>query len=73
MGKNPSIYCVRMRADVDGDGSVSILDLTKDAKYFVPTIPPAPERLNQDNGASISILDLATMATVFIQHVSDCL
>ena len=72
MGKNPNVYCVRMRADVDGDGAVSILDLAKVAKYFIQLIPPTPERLNQDNGASISILDLAMMATVFIQHVSDC-
>lgn len=72
MGKNPNAYCIRMRADVDGDGSVSILDLARVARYFIQSIPPAPERYNQDNGASISILDLAIMATVFIQPVSGC-
>jgi len=72
LGKNPAVYCNIMRADVDGDGAVSILDLTRVAQYFIQSIPPAPARYNQDGDNKISILDLTRMAQVFIQHVSAC-
>jgi Dockerin type I domain len=61
-----------MRADVDGDGAVSILDLAKVAQYFTQAVPPAPARHDQDGDNKISILDLARMAQVFTQHVSAC-
>jgi Thrombospondin type 3 repeat len=48
LGKDPALYCPIMRADVDGDGAVSILDLTKAAQYFAQSVPPAPERYKQD-------------------------
>lgn len=69
---DPLVYCDIMRADVDGDRSVSILDLTSVAQYFTQSIPPAPERHNQDADSLISILDLTRMAQVFIQNVSAC-
>ena len=61
-----------MRADVDDDESVSILDLTLVAGYFTDAIPPAPARHNQDGDLLISILDLTRMANVFTQPVTDC-
>ncbi len=70
--KNDLIYCPIMRADVDGDGAVSILDLTKVAQYFAKNVPPAPDRYRQDADLGISILDLTKMAQVFIQNVSAC-
>ena len=70
--KNPLIFCEIMRADLDGDNGVSILDLTLAAQKFTQSIPPAPERLNQDAALSISILDLTKMALVFTQNVSAC-
>jgi hypothetical protein len=72
LGKNLLIYCPIMRADVDGDGAVSILDLAKVAVYFTQSVPPAPARYNQDADSVISILDLTRMAEVFTQHVSAC-
>jgi hypothetical protein len=72
LGKNLDIYCPIMRADVDGDGVVSILDLAKVAQWFTKSIPPAPQRYAQDADAQISILDLTKMAQVFTQHVSAC-
>ncbi len=72
ISEDPSSYCGTMRADVDGDGSVSILDLTKVAQKFAQAIPPAPERYGQDADFQISILDLTRMATVFTQSVTDC-
>ena len=71
-GKSLLLYCDIRRADVDGDGAVSILDLTKVAQYFTQAVPPAPERMNQDATPSISILDLTKMAHVFTQNVSAC-
>lgn len=72
LNKNPAAYCPIMRADVDGDSAVSILDLTKVAQKFTQSVPPAPERLRQDADAQISILDLTKMAQVFTQNVSAC-
>jgi hypothetical protein len=72
MGKDPSTYCNIMRADVDHDGAVSILDLAKLAQYFTQAIPPAPTAYDQDGDNKISILDLARMAQVFTQPVSTC-
>jgi hypothetical protein len=72
IGKNPALYCAIMRADVDQDGVVSILDLSTVAKYFGQSVPPAPPLYDQDRDNRISILDLSKMAHVFAQHVSAC-
>jgi hypothetical protein len=72
LGKNLLVYCPIMRADVDGDGAVSILDLAKVAVYFTQSVPPAPARYSQDADSKISILDLTKMAQVFTQHVTAC-
>jgi Tol biopolymer transport system component len=72
--KSDLAYCDIMRADVDGDGVVSILDLSQVAASYLKTIPPAPERRNQDGDMVISILDLSKMAppSVYLKHVTDC-
>lgn len=75
MGKNPSVYCAIMRADVDGDASVSILDLSAVAGQFTQTVPPASPRNDQgplprDN--VITILDLSMMAGEFTKNVAGC-
>ena len=72
LGKNPLVYCSIMRADVDGDHGVSILDLTRIAQRFAQSIPPAPQRYAQDADNQISILDLTRMANVFTQYISAC-
>jgi hypothetical protein len=80
LSKHPASYCNVMRADVDGDGQVSILDLTKAAKFFGQTFTLAPtigvdagiQRMNQDGDNKISILDLTKMAQVFAQHATAC-
>ena len=61
LGKDPLVYCPIMRADVDGDGQVSILDLAQVAGQFLETVPPAPARLDQgppprDNTVDILVL-----------------
>ena len=72
LGENPLLYCTIMRADVDGDGVVSILDLSRLASDFTKSIPPAPERHAQDADAQISILDLSRAASVYVQRVAAC-
>ncbi|HYM14624.1 MAG TPA: hypothetical protein VEZ14_03630 [Dehalococcoidia bacterium] len=72
LGKNPNVYCAIMRADVDGDGVVTVADLGKLALSFGQTIPPAPPRYDQDGDNRITIADLGKQALVFGQHVSAC-
>jgi hypothetical protein len=75
-GGNGSAYCGLMRADVqpapNGDGVISILDLTLVAAKFTQTVPPAPARYDQDGDNKISILDLTRMAQFFTDHVNTC-
>ncbi len=72
IGKDPFTYCGVMRADVDGDGVVTILDLSRVAKWYGQAVPPAPKRLTQGTDLQISILDLAKMASYYFQPVSVC-
>ena len=70
--KNSNIYCDIMRADVDGDHAVTILDMTVLAGQFLDQVPPAPERHKQDADNAITILDLTKMANLFLKNVSAC-
>ena len=70
--EDPQSYCQIMRADVDGDGAASILDLTLVASYFTQSVPDAPARYDQDADTQISVLDLTKMATVFGESVAAC-
>ncbi len=81
IGKNPALYCAIMRADVDGDGVVSILDLVQVAQKYGQAVPPNPsntgidtgiQRLNQDGDSQISILDLVRVASYYTQPVTNC-
>jgi sugar lactone lactonase YvrE len=75
IGKDPMIYCPIMRADVDGDGTVTILDLAKVAGFFGQMVPPAPPRYRQGPppfGSAINILDLSKMAMQYYKTVSAC-
>jgi hypothetical protein len=72
IGKDPRLYCKIMRADVDGDGVVSILDLSMDAQRYLKPVTHDIERLNQDGDTEISILDLAKMASVYLKPVTAC-
>ncbi len=71
-GGNGSAYCGIMRGDVDGDGVISILDLTMIASKFLQSVPPAPARYDQDGDGKISVLDLTRVAAFFTDHVSSC-
>jgi hypothetical protein len=72
MGKDPNTYCNIMRADVDMDGAVTILDLSRVARDFGKPIPPAAARNDQDDDGMITILDLSRQAAVFGKSVMLC-
>ncbi len=72
MGKDPFNFCQAMRADVDVDGRVDILDLSAMAAYYNALVPPAPSRLDQNFDGHINILDLSKAAGVYNQYVSAC-
>jgi hypothetical protein len=70
--KTPSGPCAIARADIDGDGSVSIFDVTKVSSHMGETVPPAPPELDQDGDNAITILDLNLVTGVFVRSVNDC-
>jgi Subtilase family/Dockerin type I domain len=72
LGKSPNVYCATMRADINGDGTVNILDLTLMASEFLQNIPPGKSRYDQNGDGKINILDLTLGASVFLKHVSAC-
>ena len=74
-GDHPTIYCQTMRSDIDDDGVVSILDLSKAAAFFGQSTTTAPPRYDQGPppfDGSISILDFSKMASVFGKSVNNC-
>jgi sugar lactone lactonase YvrE len=72
LNKDTNAYCNIMRADVDMDGAVTILDLSHVAKDFGKSIPPAAARNDQDADGMITILDLSRQAAVFGKSVILC-
>ena len=63
------------KSDVDLDGTVSILDLSKVASWFGQAVSPDPAdprwEGNMDGDGSISILDLSAMAANFGRSVAN--
>ncbi len=81
LGKDVLIYCPTMRADVNGDGVVNILDLATIAAHYGQSFPPSNPpngwdsgvpRLNQNADNAINILDLATVAGLYGGNVAAC-
>lgn len=70
--KTPSGPCQIAHADIDGDGAVSIFDLTQVTFHFGESVPPAPPQLDQDGDNAITVLDISLAEGVFLRRVSDC-
>ena len=70
--KTPSGPCQIARADVDGDGAVSIFDLSRVSSHYGETVPPAPPELDQDGDHAITVLDINLVQGVFLRRVDDC-
>jgi hypothetical protein len=61
-----------MRADLNGDGRVNIIDLSIVSSQFLANIPPAPARDDQNGDNKVNIIDLTASASVFLNQVSSC-
>ena len=73
LGKDPFKYCNIMRADVSGNGQVTLADLVLVAQQYNIAVPPAPARYDQNTSNKITLADLVLMAQVYLQHVTACL
>jgi len=81
-GKDPARYCETMRADIDGSGAVSGLDLGTLAFYFTQSFPynyyplygvdTRIQRANQTGDNVINGLDLGIIAGQFTKSVTLC-
>mgnify|MGYP001585558953 CR=1 FL=1 len=71
MGTNPNVACGvnAWPPDVDGDGAVTILDLTNVANAFLTRVgdPQYKNRYDMDADGAITILDLTVIANYFLQ------
>lgn len=74
IGKNPTLYCATMAADLNMDGTVNALDLSKLSPAFLSTSssPNYVARADINRSGSIDGLDLNIMAGVFLRSVSSC-
>jgi hypothetical protein len=82
LGKNPASYCAIMRADIDGSGTVTTLDLNAISSAFGHTFthnyyPPngvdtGDQRLDQDGNNTINIIDLSIASGRYGQSVLSC-
>lgn len=72
IGGDSTTFCKIMRADLDDDGVISILDLSKAASVYGQSVPAAPARYDQDSDNVISILDLSKQASVYGKNVTQC-
>jgi hypothetical protein len=72
LSKDPFAYCSIMRADVTGDGKISIIDLSSIAFHYNQSVPTVSARFDQDGNGKINIIDLSSAAGVYNQSVSAC-
>ncbi len=72
LGKDPLTYCATMRADLNGDGTVNIVDLAQLSAFFLETTPPAPARDDQNNDGKLNIIDLTMEGSQFLHTIGTC-
>ncbi len=61
--------CAPTTSDLNGDGTVSLLDLAALARYFGQSVPPAPSAYDLNGNGRIELLDVAVLAAAFGQQV----
>ena len=64
--------CPIWRADINGDGTVTILDLSLVAAVYGQKVPPAPARYDLNGDNSITILDLSLIAASYGKTTGSC-
>jgi subtilisin family serine protease len=67
---NPNVFCPAMRADLNEDAKVNLLDLSMLASTFGEAVPPASPRFDQNADGKINLLDLSRSASVFGQSIA---
>jgi hypothetical protein len=74
LGKSPSTFCKVMKADLDKDHVVTILDLsiTATAYHLISTDPGFPTNADFDHDGVITILDLSFQAEVYQHDITEC-
>ena len=74
LGKSPTIFCKVMRADIDKDHTVTILDLSATAAAYMTTTghPGFRADADFDHDGVITILDLSYQASVYQQNIAVC-
>ncbi len=74
LGKTPTVFCKVMRADIDKDHVVSILDLSATASAYLKMLGQPGFRADADfdHDNVISILDLSYQASVYLQNIAVC-
>jgi hypothetical protein len=72
LAKDPLTFCATMRADLNGDGTVYIIDLTQLSSVFLHTIPPAPARDDQNGDGKLNVIDLTAQSSRFLDGIGGC-
>lgn len=74
LGKSPTIFCKVMRADLDKDHTVTILDLSVTAGIYHKSTgdPGFNPKSDFDHDGTITILDLSYQASVYQQNIAIC-
>ncbi len=72
IGRSPTTACAIMRADVDGDGTVTIVDLSLVSSDNLMFVPPANPRFDQNGDGQINVVDYSIQAGYFLNTVSQC-
>ncbi len=74
LGKNPTVYCGIMAADLDMDGAVTALDLNRLARAFqtVQGQPGFNPRADVNHDGAVNGLDLNVLAKAFGHFISEC-
>lgn len=74
LGKTPTVFCKVMKADLDKDHVVTILDLSATAAAYLKTMgqPGFRPDADFDHDNVITILDLSYQASVYLQNIAIC-
>lgn len=81
LGKDPKLYCLIMRADMNDDGAVNGLDLNMLGKSFLQSythVDPSDgvdtglQRIDQNGDLAVNGLDLNMLGKRFLQNVAAC-
>jgi hypothetical protein len=71
LNEDPISFCPIMRADVNDNLAVNVIDLYLAAREFGP-VPPGNQRMNQNNDVTIDVIDLFRIAQRNNRYIAEC-